>query len=71
MSEKLARQLQLKPKESARVAVSGLISDRDYTDYPVVHVKVRLGPQSRKIAALIMDRAAAVIHVPSLTNVAI
>ena len=70
MSEKLARQLQLKPKESARVAVSGLISDRDYTDYPVVHVKVRLGPQSRKIAALIMDRAAAVIRVPGLTNVA-
>ena len=66
MSAKLARNLNLELKEKVKIAVSGVLTDQDYTEYPMARITVQLGRRTKTIAAVVMDRAVATIRVPGL-----
>ena len=70
MSTKLARNLSLELKERVKIAVYGVLTDQDYTEYPVARITVQLGSRTKTIAAVVMDRAVATIRVPGLKEAA-
>ena len=70
MSTKLARNLKLELKEKTKLAVSGVLTDQDYTEYPIARVTVQLGRRTKTIFAVVMDRAVATIRVPGLQETA-
>ena len=66
ISKGLAQRLNLKPVRKQRIAVSGLLTDSDLTEYPLVKVSVTIGKCTKNVIAVVMDRAVASINVPGL-----
>ena len=53
--------------QTQKIAVSGLLTDSESTEYVIVKVTVAIGRLKRLITAVIMDRAVASINVPGLS----
>ena len=66
ISSNLARKLNLQPVRHQKIAVSGLLTDSELTEYAIVKLKVTIGNCQREVFAVVMDRAVASINVPGL-----